>query len=523
MIRVGKLRSVYVVARDAPWPHAARERLDAIARSRLPATIANAVAAFSAARDDNSIWMLRRLQMDFDLKLDADDDVIAVNWAHQLLKTVVRRIDGGPGSDDIVRFSDEADLLRSFLVAAAAGRTDKWYYQRFQGLEYLSTTAKIRTAIGSNSLVALDAILRMTPHDLRVVVAALSDSDAHRIWDSLSGLLPLAPVATSLTALLNAWVKEGRPTPDGAGEFRWSLNMALAALREVTPETRTWIAAARPVGRLLMLLSRCGRDGCGTVLDAIENSRPLDLRPIMAGDDLAAIEPLLGCPRDVLESFLESRPDPQEHPERRYTPFGGVFLLLPSLDAVPVPRSIAPASLFRFWILLKCLGTARAVRVFEDPVVRALFDVDPDLSAEAFRRWQRSISMRRLRISRRLCLSSSVLMRQNSRHRTPTDRAYLRLPRHLSSNRDIWVEDTALIVVRALAWRLPGFSTASLPYLFENFLDFPAAIEEHQDRRLVRLGAPPLQLLLNMTGICRWQYAVTWLGGKRFELYPEAP
>src|SRR5262247_1981923 len=59
MIQVGRLNSTYFLDRDEPWPHAVRERLDAVARERLPAAIANALAALPAAQNDESIWMMR--------------------------------------------------------------------------------------------------------------------------------------------------------------------------------------------------------------------------------------------------------------------------------------------------------------------------------------------------------------------------------------------------------------------------------------------------------------------------------
>jgi hypothetical protein len=76
-------------------------------------------------------------------------------------------------------------------------------------------------------------------------------------------------------------------------------------------------------------------------------------------------------------------------------------------------------------------------------------------------------------------------------------------------------------VLRSFAWRLPGFSLGHLAYLHANFLDIHASVEEQPDRRVVRLGRPPLGLILNMTGANRGTYQVGWLDTKPFALFPE--
>jgi hypothetical protein len=506
MMKIGRLNSTYLIPDGDDFPRATSERLDAVAGRLLPNALARALNAAAAARDDQSIWVFRRLRFDVDLNPDRDDDSLAALWAHRLIDAVNRRIDD-PADDDVVHFQDQVDFLHAYIADAAAGRPRKWYHNRFEGLDHLSTTARIRTALCLHVDTGLQTLLRATAPNLRAIVAALSENDARRILDTLSPALPESP--EPFRALLDAWRDHGSPAPDSAGEFRWVLQLTIAA--------RSRMSCARPIGRLIRVLRDVDSATCGRVLDFIAKDRGDEVRENMTLEDFVVIEPLLGTPSGLIEPFLATPAQPSETPERRYTPFGAVFFFLPLLDALPVRDP-----LLRFWILLKVLGASRAVRTFEDPVLRSLFNVDPALSAESFRRWQSSHRIRSLRRLRRTCLTSD-LMRDNSRHRAPADRAYLRLPRLLSSNRDQWLEDPALLVARSLSWRLPGFSTSSLPHLYENFLDFPASIEEHESRRVVRLGAPPLQVILNMTGICRWQYTISWLGSKRIELYPEAP
>jgi hypothetical protein len=76
-------------------------------------------------------------------------------------------------------------------------------------------------------------------------------------------------------------------------------------------------------------------------------------------------------------------------------------------------------------------------------------------------------------------------------------------------------------VLRAFARRLPGFSRSGFSYLHRNFLDLTAAVEDQPERRIVRLGKPPLNLILTMAGQNRLSYRAGWLDGRPLELYPQ--
>ena len=63
----------------------------------------------------------------------------------------------------------------------------------------------------------------------------------------------------------------------------------------------------------------------------------------------------------------------------RSTAFGGIFLLLPHLDELPLPEATADwphtdeaaaISLVRWLVLLKCCGWENSERAFYDPLLR---------------------------------------------------------------------------------------------------------------------------------------------------------
>jgi hypothetical protein len=103
------------------------------------------------------------------------------------------------------------------------------------------------------------------------------------------------------------------------------------------------------------------------------------------------------------------------------------------------------------------------------------------------------------------------------------DLEFLRLPTCLKIARPL---DRALSIaaqqlLRGLAWRLPGFAGSNLPYLSRNFLEFAATIEADDARHVVRIGRPPLHLILNMTGMTRQSYRLSWLDERPFALFQQ--
>jgi hypothetical protein len=73
-------------------------------------------------------------------------------------------------------------------------------------------------------------------------------------------------------------------------------------------------------------------------------------------------------------------------------------------------------------------------------------------------------------------------------------------------------------LLRAFARRLPGVARAHLPYLWSNFLNCSASMEDQPDRRIVRVSRPPLGLLLSIAGVDRDRYRLAWLDERPFVL-----
>jgi hypothetical protein len=152
--------------------------------------------------------------------------------------------------------------------------------------------------------------------------------------------------------------------------------------------------------------------------------------------------------------------------------------------------------------------------VSDDVFVDALRATFPDMRVEE-RRSQSVIQM-----AEEDKATAEILARLD---KLPDDLAYLSLPRSFCVSRavDLAISVAAQGLMRAFAWRLPGFAGSSLPYLYSNFLDVSATMEDEPARRVVRLGQPPLNLVLGITGMARSTYQVGWLDERPFSLFQE--
>lgn len=129
-------------------------------------------------------------------------------------------------------------------------------------------------------------------------------------------------------------------------------------------------------------------------------------------------------------------------------------------------------------------------------------------------------------ISETLDGSQTGLREQRARlGRLASEFAYLgdHSPYRMATHADLALRVAAQNVLRLFASRLPGFAHSSLTHLHHNFLATRASVEnEVSGRIVVRLTRPPLHLILNMTGMSRAAYRLSWMEERLFALFPEA-
>ncbi|MFN7931258.1 MAG: hypothetical protein U0Y68_25680 [Blastocatellia bacterium] len=633
---IRRFHANYQVAAEHPSPVILRQRLDDALTQELSATLAAAASALCPDGDE-SVWLIRRLEITLDINAAWQREAIARAVARQILREQALAMRPGQTGGNVLWFPNRAAYLAHFLVDLAEGNAwNQWYYEEFAGLRLLPASAALRTALCVDAAWGLQALLTLTPVALRRVTGSLHAGDARQVLEAVA---VVTTAADEQACFLAAWdilqqepLTETTPTAE--------LRLFLTALRA---HPQTGGAALRTTLRALLCLARHCREQTSAqlsrLLAALREKETAALFGAAGAADAELLLPLLRCDAGWIAQVAQSlrgssaRVAHTEEREPRDTAFGGTFLLLPLLAEMPLAEAAhgwphadeaAAVTLLRWLLLSKCHGRANAVRVWADPLLLDLMLIPPALNRAALARWSTRISAAQIaqwlatlsdwnsepgwdedrvwlltraalpgasvavlsETRRGLWLDAAVwpreterlaqtLRREITRHapetpvilcappfqsavqaafpaaqvagfdsataqqlgqnhpalaeqllRTPKvteDFAWLRQPHGLGLARRLEraLNVAAQSLLRRFAQRLTGFANAPLAHLWRNFLDLPARYEEETARRVVRLGCPPLQVILNMTGMPRQNYRLPWLDARPLALFQE--
>ena len=492
-LEIRRFHSRYLVSRDHPAPDRIKARLDDAVAGGLADTLSSIFSrCFSDA--DSSIWLIRRLDIDLDVNAAWERDSLTRVLAQQVALTLHRVLQDGADGENVRWFPNHAAYLARFIADAAAGFAwHQWYYETFIGLRQLPISAALRTTICDEPAIGVAALHQLPPDELTRVLSTLTSQDAQHILDSIAATVPIAEELPCLEAARNAWEAAGWDLYEAHEESHTALRLYIAASRDRTDVGGAHLKAAA------LALARV---------------------PLLPKNHHAL---------DQLDSPLVPR----------HTPFGGIFMLLPLLDELPLAEATRdwPGSeeadavaLVRFLLLVKCCGRSRVAKAIYDPLLRDLIGIAPSISPSVLAAWQKKISA----LNRKVFLKTladwhdergvSTVEVFGDRDKLRKDIAYLSLPKSVGLSRtlDFPLSIAAQTVMRVFSRRLPGFAGSNLPYLYSNFLACSATIEEEPERRVVRLSRPPLYLVLNLTGACNKTYRLSWLDDRPLALFPES-
>jgi hypothetical protein len=567
-LEIGCVAAQYLVSAEHPSPQRVKDRLDAVIARELPRTLARVFDSWFSDGDP-SIWIIRQLNIETAINITGDPEHITRALTAQIAKNL------GPtlhdeNQDNVRHFANRAAYLASFLSDLAFGTAwSQWYYQSFAGLNPLPLSAALRTAICDDIATGTETLGLLATAELQKVVQSLTAQDARQVLERLALEGPAGDESRCREAVLRATTKNDAALPKLGNEWQRTLYLFISVAQE--------------------------EKGLGG-------------------------------------SSRGETPDARVLAHPRSTAFGGIFLILPHLDELPLVEATrdwpnadeaAAISLVRFLVLLKCCGRENSERAFYDPLLRDLLLIPPTLSPDVLRTWQSGMTRAHLQnflatllewqcscgaiggkeqlltvsklhgrpllvlfdASRGLWLlvdrylphklqatfeslrpRVAMLVEEEgvlysdpslisllqakfvglniidvSEHtmdpaeaemrgidailgrldKLPDELEFLTLPASFKIARplDLVLSIAAQHLLRGIAWRLPGFARSNLPYLSRNFLDFSASIEEDLARRIVRIGHPPLHLILNMTGMTRQSYRLSWLDERPFALF----
>ena len=479
--------SLDITASTAGDPLALRDRIAAAARRELPRGLAG------LAGEGGPVVHIRRLNVDMTAIGDVSPERIGIELGRRIADAI-ERLAATP-DDRTVVFASPAARAAAYVTARLSGDdAASWWFSAFEGLALLSAPTAIATVLAGEPeelraalrLLDAQAAVRLPrflgPRDaLRLVAAMIGDADDAAV----AALGSLAPVAAAIA--------EDDPAIRAAA-------IIVAACREDFDLPVPAIAAA---ANLLAGIASSAPHAARRSPGARARGEARALRRAPLPDAAAAL--MRRLPEDA-RGLLETRlhraavpPSPLAAADdgARFTLFANLALLWPFVDALPVERihgglrmrDIDAGQLTRFLILATAAGPD-AAGVLADPAWRDAFGLPPGLSQARIRRAFRAAPpAARIRSEfaiRPLRRREAPWLREAAAALAGPDQAE-RLMR------------PALMALRSLARRLPGFGGASVPFLASNLLMGAGHLRPDGHRITAEITRPPLDVMLSMT------------------------
>jgi hypothetical protein len=462
--------------------------------------------------DRGGIWLIRSLDVHATVAGGNTARATASSLAAAVVRQLDRTLEAGPDAADVRWYPDRAAFLEQWLVDVCSGAAaSSWEYRRFAAD---SAAAAIRRRAAAEPANVWEALRRLPVADLDAVLNLLAAADVSAVVHAVatghdtkavpelvgsarrlttSGRLPQSPQHATLLLLLSDDARRGPPGPDDASR-------------------------ASEVARVVFAVRSCSRHDRGSLLRAL---RDADWGTATRLGGTGAVEALAGWPKQVriraMAELLQATEPATEATPEGYTALGGQFLLLPLLAELPLAAATAqwPAleGTTAPHVLLGALATAGVLGsplVLTDPYFRLGTGL-PQYRFEELVRWIEGVDAARL-----TAMSDALieLMRKRG-HEVPPDRSDSKLlvaglPRAPADA----VRVASIALLRELSYRLPGMARASVAHLRRNLLTLDAHVTVDDERVLVQLGSPPLQLLLSLTGMNRRSYTLPATGSR---------
>jgi hypothetical protein len=508
------------VPHDMPDPERAvtcvREAVIRDAADRLVVTCERAFPA-----DDQALVFVDRLECAADVAAHWDQDRVSQAIAAALTRSLVARL-SAPGVAGVRVFANRADLVASYLVDSVDGTASRrWWYGAFAGLTPLPASGTVRTLLASDHDLGVAALLRLTRSARQRVLCAMNSADAARVraaWSAPTG----GRIDSALRAAADAVAQSQVAGPLSATD---AIEIYVAAHAADRGAEGSGLFAAIDALAALRAAVALGHMSAGQLADAVRTDGARALPDALPGTAFKLLAVLADKSREALADAITAASATvrlgDTRARARHSAFGGAFLLLDGIDPLPFagalerlpPLCDTPAAqLVRFALLAHGAGGPRSAEAFDDPLLRDLLAIDPQITLGVFAKWLTGLSRRSVAALRRAIDIPARL--------TADDRAWLgaTAPWPAGTAATALARGTAR-VLRGFARRLPGFARSGLAYLHANFLTSTASAECSDTQISVRLGRPPLDLILSIAGLNRRELELAWIEPRRLLLY----
>jgi hypothetical protein len=410
-ISIGQLRNTYLVPKEHPSPEDLRRRLDDVARTRLPA-VCDRLLVRTLDPDDPSVWLIRRLEVALAADVDAQDgERLALAWGGRIATVFARTLARGADGENVLCFPDATAYLVQFVADLAAGSAwDRWYYTHFDSLRSLPTSAAIREALTREPGGTGPAIEALAARgSLEQVLSALSPTDAQHVYDACIGLqvTPETRLREAIDALVAVWPlvapHGGQATAHNtlrlyAAVCRSAPTVLESGLRHAITAVLSFAEALHQINAPMALVRLLA---AGQMRAAIKLARSagvsehIESLPLLA-QVAAGNEAWLTQVAWTIRSTAGEAPGSLSAASAthvRATPFAGIFLLLPSIANLDLPRVFAAASssvpdvamsarVLGYVLALKCLGRPLVREALYDPALHLAAGLDDPPTSE---------------------------------------------------------------------------------------------------------------------------------------------
>lgn len=354
MVKIGRLRSQYLVPRDHPAPEEVRARLDRLQRDQLAAACG---AMFDRILDPNdpSVWIIRRLELECIVDAAvAEPDQLAGLYSERIAHSLMQTLRYGPDGESVLRFANRAEYLAWFVRDLIAGVAwERWYYRSFEELGVFPLSAAIREVLvrapehAAAALICLHHLGQTMP-----LLASLHPNDVRTIHLLATREATPADSATTARILLAAWVGTTRQKPAGAEHTALHLGI-VDGFKHADEITRHFTAAMLLLSEARGLpVSKFPQEWRAEGLALLKILQTA--APELPGEMAAAFE-LKQVPAATGARLMESQ-------------FTAAFLLLKSLADL-APPEVLQSSLSRVRVLAKCMDPRFERWALSDPVI----------------------------------------------------------------------------------------------------------------------------------------------------------
>ncbi len=542
-IQIHHFHAQYLVPNTGENTSAIQRRCDRIAVELLPHAWENQlVTAAPPEPTDEALYFIKDINLKLSLNItDADDRAIAQAWAQALHQGIQRAI--RQGGSDIKVFRNRSEFVANFVEEVIRGDAwSNWYYQEFESLRSRSLAQIVLTVLTQDGNIGGDALLSLVARGvLDSLLHSLSDSEVETLVARC--LLPPSPRVV-LSQSYPGWLRVLRShlaSPQWVPARTLARNVARIYLVLINqhPTLGPDVNLARFLQELLswhQILAASGN--LQSVLDQLraedvqalvrQPNAPFWLAPLVRevrGQELANVLQDLTTPGQQ-QSFLRGQ----------FTPFGGIFLLIPSILELrlaeflqicpyPEPEHHAKVGWMLFAISLQCLGLQHRTTALNNtalamfaglsalPTEDALTAYAAHLTTEQHSSFQQSFHAHLAAISRDAY--TATLLRGQASY-VPEHRHQLRwatdAPGEANTSWDDSLTEVSGTVLHLFAARLGAFAGSSPDYLRRNVLMSEAQVEQTSTAIKVAFLACPLQMVLRMSGFDSTTWPVAWWG-----------